>query len=87
MASDPKKVQTLINVCGQQMVTIRAALQTMQDMKATFQAVNPDVTGTPLEGNLTTLNNALTALQGEVDKAVWTALMNANVPTHKNKAL
>ena len=86
-ASDNKKVQTLINICADQMATIRNAVATMENMKTLFQNVNPDVTGTPLQGNLAAFNNAFTALKTETDKAIWTALIDAKVDSHRNQAL
>ena len=56
-------------------------------MKAAFTAHDPDVTGTPLEGNVAALNSALTALRSEVGGAVWSGLIVAIVPSHRNKAL
>ena len=84
---DPKKVQSMVNICGQQMIEIRAAVQVMTDIKAKFQVANPNVTGTPLAGNVAALNAAYTALKTEVDKAIWTNLIAAIVPTHAGKAL
>ncbi len=85
--ADTKKVQTMVNVAGQQMEIIRSAVTTMESMKTAFQAHDPDVTGTPLEGNVSALNSALTALRTEVDSAVWTGLIAAIVRSHRNKAL
>jgi len=85
--NDTKKVQTLINVVGQQILQIRAAVQTIQDMKALYQTVNPSVVGTPLEGNLAAVNTRIAALQTEVDNAVWNGMVAAIVPSHRNNAL
>lgn len=87
MTSDTKKVQTIINVCGEQMQIIRDALAVMQAMKTLFQSANPSVTGTPLQGNVAALGTALTDLQAEADKAIWTGLINAVVRSHRNQAL
>ena len=85
--ADTKKVQTMVNVAGQQLEIIRGAVTTIETVKTTFQTVNPSVIGTPLEGNVTALNAALLALRTEVDKAVWAGLIAAIVPSHRNKAL
>ena len=87
MAQDKKKVQTLINRAGDAMVEVRAALVVINDYKDRFVAANPDVTGTALEGNVAALNSALTALTAEVDKPIWTALIDAKVPSHRGEAL
>ena len=85
--ADSKKVQTMINVAAQQMVIIRAAVTTIEAVKTTFQTVNPDVTGTPLDGNVAALNAALVSLRSEVDGAVWSGLIAVIEPSHRNKAL
>lgn len=85
--ADTKKVQTMVNIAGQQMEIIRAAVTTIETVKTAFQTHNPDVTGTPLEGNVAALNAALVALRTEVDKVVWSGLIAAIVPSHRNKAL
>ncbi len=87
MASDRKKVQTMVNICGQQMVIIRAAMARIEAVKAAYQTASPDPTGTPLEGKVATVNQAITDLATEAGKAVWTQMIAAIVPTHRNKAL
>lgn len=87
MSQDKKKVQTLINRAGDAMVEVRAAVAIINDYKDRFVAANPDVTGTTLEGNVPALNSALTALTAEVDKPIWTALIDAKVPSHRGEAL
>ena len=84
---DSKKVQTMINITAQQMIIIRAAVAKMDAVKAAFTTHNPDVTGTPLAGQVGTVNTALTALRAESDKVVWTNLIAAIVPSHRNKGL
>lgn len=85
--ADTKKVQTMINVAGQQLEIIRAAVVTLEAVKTAFTVHNPAVTGTPLEGQVAALNAALVALRTEVDKAIWTGLIAAIVPSHRNRAL
>lgn len=87
MVADSKKVQTMINVAADELTTIREALGRLQVIKTKFQTANPDVSGTPLEGNVTALNNALTDLQTEADRTIWTQLIAARVPSHRGKAL
>jgi hypothetical protein len=87
MVADSKKVQTMINVAADEVTTIREALVRLQAIKIKFQTANPDVSGTPLEGNVTALNNALTDLQTEADRTIWTQLIAARVPSHRGKAL
>lgn len=87
MVADTKKVQTMVNICAQQMEAIRAAVARIVQVRDVFTTVNPDVTGTALEGNVATVNQAINDLKAETDKAVWTQLIAAIVPSHRNKAL
>ena len=91
MVADTKKCQTMITICGQQILVVRAAIDTMKAVRAVFTTINPDPTGTPLEGNVALVNAALNALDGAVNaganNAVWDAMIAAIVPTHRNKAL
>ncbi len=87
MASDRKKVQTMVNICGQQVVIIRTAMARIEAVKVAYQTASPDPTGTPLEGKVAQVNQAITDLKAQVDNAVWTQMIAAIVPTHRNKAL
>ena len=91
MASDTKKVQTIVNVCADQATAVRAAIDTMKAMRTLFLAANPSTVGTPLAGgNTAILNSAITALDTLVnttDAAIWNALIAAKVPTHTGNAL
>ena len=87
MTIDTKKVQTIINVCGEQMQIIRDALAVIQAMNTLFQSANPNVSGTPLQGNVAALGSALASLQAEADSPIWTGLINAVVRSHRNQAL
>ncbi len=53
MVADTKKVQTMVNVAGQQAQIVRDAVAQIKAVRVAFQTHNPDVTGTPLEGNVT----------------------------------
>jgi len=91
MIADTKKCQTMINITAQQILIIRAAVDVMKQIRAIFLTINPDTTGTPLEGNVQLVNAALndldTTVNEGVDGAVWDAMIAAIVPTHRNKAL
>jgi hypothetical protein len=84
---DSKKVQTMINVAAKEMSQVRASVAAIGEVRVKFQTVNPNVTGTPLEGNVAALNNAFIALKVEVDKPIWSDLITAQVPSHEGKAL
>ena len=85
--ADTKKVQTMINIVGQQAVIIRNAVTAMEAVRTTFNSVNPDTTGTPLDGQTAAVSAAINAMRTEADKAVWTAMIAAIVPSHRNEAL
>ena len=91
MATDKKKCQTMINIMGQQALSIRAAIGVMKAVRTAFTTIDPDTTGTPLEGNVQLVNTALNDLDATVNEgvngAVWDAMIAAIVPTHRNKAL
>jgi len=87
MVADTKKVQTMINRTAWAMQQVREGVAEIEAVKNLFQTANPDVTGTPLEGNVTAINAAFTALQTESDKAIWGAMIDAVVPSHKGGAL
>lgn len=89
--SDTKKCQTMINICGQQIQIIRSAIATMLAVRAAFQTINPDTTGTPLEGNVAFVNQAIVDLDDSVNagtnNTVWNQMEAAIVPSHRNAAL
>ena len=89
--ADTKKCQTMINIMGQQAQIVRAAIETMKEVRATFTTINPDTTGTPLHGNVAYVNDALnaldTAVNSGVNGTVWTQMVAAIVETHRNAAL
>lgn len=91
MVADTKKCQTMINVMADQAQAARSALSTMKTVRDLFNAHNPDVTGTPLEGNLSYINTAIndldTALNSGANKTVWDEMIAAYVPSHRSKAL
>ncbi len=77
----------MVNIVGQEAQTMRDSMTRILAMRTKFQVVNPDVTGTPLEGNLAAVNAAITSLNTELGKAVWDGMIAAIVPSHQNKAL
>ena len=87
MVADTKKVQTMINICADQAQIVRAAIARMLAVRVAFATHNPDVTGTPLEGNVATVNQAITDLNAEANKSIWDAMIAAKVPSHRGKAM
>ena len=85
--SDKKKVQTFINVLGQQMEIMRGALAEIEAVKVLFTASSASETGTPLQGKLAQVTGAIPSLAAQVNKDIWTDMINAIVPSHRNKAL
>ena len=84
---DNKKVQTMVNVAGQQMLIIRQAISTLQNVRTAYVAANPTITGTVLEGNVSALNTSLNAIDTQAQLAVWDTLISGIVPSHRNEAL
>ncbi len=91
MIADTKKCQTLINVAAQQIAIVRAAIETIKTVRTTFQTVDPDTTGTALEGNLAAINTAISQLDDVANAgangAVWDGMIAAAVPSHRSAAL
>lgn len=87
MVADSKKVQTMINICADQAQIMRDAVSRMLAVRTAFTTHNPDITGTPLEGNVAVVNQAITDLNAEVSKAIWDAMIAAKVPSHRGKAM
>ncbi len=85
--SDNKKVATMVNIVGQEALVMRDAMTRIMAVRTKFQVVNPDVQGTPLEGNLSAVNAAIDALSADLSGPVWDGMIAAIVPSHKNTAL
>lgn len=85
--SASKKVTTMINRIGYSIIAMREHRDNILAVRAAFQASNPNVAGTPLEGNVTALNNLINALDAELNKPGWDVVVNNIVPSHEGKAL
>ncbi len=85
--SDKKKVQTMVNIVGQAVQEMRDGMTTILAIRVKFNEINPDVTGTPLDGNLAAVNAAINSLDAELGGPVWDGMIAAIVPSHRNKAL
>ena len=85
--SDSKKVASAINHMGFAAIEVREAVDKMKAIIVKFQAANPDVTNTPLEGKKAAVLAAVTSLGAEADKAVWDAVIAAISPSHRGEAL
>lgn len=85
--ADSKKVATMVNIVGQQMLIIRAAVAKIEAMRVKFQIVNPDVTGTPLEGNVALVSGKIDELVAAVAGTVLDGIVLAIVPSHENRGL
>lgn len=87
MIADTKKVQTLINIVGQNAQLIRDAVETMKATRTLFNTADPDTTGTPLAGKETAVSNLINNLDTEISAQGWTDMIDAVVSSHRNKAL
>lgn len=87
MVADTKKAQTLINICGEQALAIRAAVATLKMCRTLYIAAGVDPTGTPLDGHVTQVSAAIDTLDTAINSAIWTGMIAAIVPSHRNQAL
>ena len=85
--ADTKKCQTLINVIGQEAQAIQIAVAAIKAMRTKFQANDPDVTGTALEGNIAAANTWIDQLDTVANAAVANGFIANISPTHRNTAL
>lgn len=83
MAADTKKVQTLINRMGKAILAGRDA----EAIRDAYIAANPDITGTPLEGNIAAINSWLTNFIAVLNDPVAQTFIDNSVPSHRGKAL
>ena len=85
--ADSKKVATMVNIVGQQAIIIRAAVAKIEAVRTKFQTINPDVTGTPLEGTVALVNGKIDDLVSAASGAVIDGIIAAIVPSHRNGGL
>ena len=84
---DSKQVESSINQVGYAALQVRAEVDKMNAIIVKFQAANPDVTNTPLEGKKAAMLNAIGNLETEINKSVWDAVIDAISPSHRGEAL
>jgi len=87
MLSDAKKVQTIINRVSENIQKMRLEMTDIKSIRDLYISANVDPSGTQLAGNVTALNTAINSLDTELNKAIFTGLINASVPSHRGKAL
>ena len=87
--ADSKKIQTMVNILGQQAQIIRAAVATMRTVEIAYNALNPtpSVTGTSLQGNKAALAAGLNTIDTEISGQEWTDQINGIVLSHRGKAI
>lgn len=85
--ADTKKCQTLINLCANAAVQLRAVAEQLETYRAAYQAAGVDPTGTALEGNVTRVATWIDEVSAVANDAVANGLIAARVPSHRNKAL
>ena len=84
---DTKKCADFVNIIATTMLAMRAEYAALTALRATFVSVNPSVTGTPLQGKVSALNTAYTALGTAVNDTAWDSIIAAYVPSHLNNSL
>ena len=87
MTADTKKVQTMVNIVAEESQKCRAARDKILAVRAAFQAINPSVAGTPLQGNLAAVNSFIDDLDALLNRAVVDGIIDAYVPSHRGKAI
>lgn len=83
MVADTKKVQTLIN----RMADVVEKMRDAETIKAAYIAAAPDITNTPLEGNIAAVNAWLSDLTDLANSPVAQGFIDAKVPSHRGEAL
>lgn len=83
MVADTKKVQSLIN----EMADIVEVGREAEAIKASYIAAAPDVTGTPLEGNIAAVNTWLNSLSAIMSDPIAQGFIDAKVQSHRGDAL
>jgi len=83
MVANTKIVQSAIN----RLAEILQEMDKVVVLRLEFIAANPDVTGTPLEGNKAAVSQLLNDIETLAGSAVTSAVKAAVVSSHRGKAL
>ena len=87
MAAASKQVQSLVNRAALDAQEIKAIAARLTALRTKYQTAAPSVTGTPLQGNIVTLNAWIDSVQSVAAAAVAQVMIDAYVPSHKGEAL
>lgn len=87
MVADTKKVQSFVNQLADVADVVKDSSDTLEALRTAYQTANPDVTGTPLDGNLAAVNAWINDLTTLANSATATGMIAARVPSHRGKAL
>jgi len=87
MVAAAKQVQSLVNIVALDAKEIKAISARLTALRTLYQAASPNVTGTPLQGNLTALNAWIDSVNTAAAAVVTQTMIDAYVPTHKGDAL
>lgn len=87
MVADTKKVQSLINAAAISARDLQAIADNLEDLRMRFQTQAVDPVDTPLEGNVTAVNNWITSIRAVADDPVTAGMIAAEVPSHRGEAL
>lgn len=85
--SDNKKVQSPINIVADEVDKLKAVATRLETLRTAFQAHNPDVTGTLLDGHVAQVSAWTDAARAVADDVVANAFLAERVPTHRGKAM
>ena len=85
--ADKKKVATFIGVAAEEVVKLKATAARLEHLRTLWGQHSPDVTDTPLDGNVAAISTWIDAVRAVADNAVANGLLAGVVPTHRNMAL
>ena len=87
MVANTKQVQSYINRLATAATLARQARDDMLLIRMLFKASAPNTTDTPIDGNENKISDAISALDIEISKNIWTQIIAADVPSHRGEAL
>ncbi len=81
--TDADKCQHLIDVVAGEAINLKAVADKLDALVVLFQTHNPDVTGTPLEGQVANVNAWITTVRQAADGPVATGMIAAKSSRHR----
>jgi len=88
--SDMKKVQSFVNILADDILSVRAAIDSMNSTASLFAQVNPSTAGTCVQGKKSEIASALAWLDTLVNTtsgSTWDLVIDCKVDSHRGEAL